>query len=227
MKRMGEIVIMGLVSAVLWVQPALAGEEAPTSAEPRCPVMAEDAANLAVSVPTDDGPVYFCCPKCIKKYTDEPAKYSAGVAAQRKVLADRPKVQVACPIEGAAVDSKVFSEKDGQKIYFCSKDCQAKYEAKPAEYAKNLANSYTYQTKCPISGDDIDPQAFMTTGNGQKIYFCCPKCAKGLTAEPAKYLPKLAEQGYSFEPADLTGTKEESGHGQQGQNHEGHGHHDH
>jgi YHS domain-containing protein len=82
----------------------------------------------------------------------------------------------------------------------------AKYEGDPIKYASALANSYTYQTKCPVMGEDIDPKSFATLANGTKIYFCCKGCDKKLFADPAKYAPKLAAQGITFDPKGLTAT---------------------
>ncbi len=174
-----------------------AGGHADKADVPLCPVMG-DPANLAVSTPTDDGPVYFCCKDCIPKYKADPAKYADKVAAQRQALASRPKVQVTCPVSGEPVDTSVFVEKDGKKVYFCCKGCVGKYEAKPEKYAAALANSYTYQTKCPVKGGDIDPQAFTTFAGGGKVYFCRQGCEDQLLAHPDEYLPNLAGQGVSM-----------------------------
>jgi YHS domain-containing protein len=159
-----------------------------------CPVTGKPA-NLLISVATDDGPVFFCSDACIDAYKKDPAKYAAKVAEQRKTLADRPKVQVTCPVSGNPVDKKVFIEQDGQKVYFCCKDCIDKFKADTAKYKAKLANSYSYQLKCPVMGGDIDPASFMDLTNGWRVYFCCPNCAGPLTKEPDKYLPKLADQG--------------------------------
>jgi YHS domain-containing protein len=164
---------------------------------PKCPVMGEPI-NFAVSVATDDGPVFFCCKDCIPKYEADPAKYAEKVAAQRKALADRPKVQVLCPVSGEPVDPKVFVEHDGAKVYFCCKGCIGKFQKDPEKYKAALANSYTYQTKCPVSGNAIDPEAHVG-----KIYFCCKGCPKKFFADPAKYAPNLEAQGFKFAAADM------------------------
>ncbi|MFQ5495237.1 MAG: hypothetical protein ACE5EX_07625, partial [Phycisphaerae bacterium] len=38
---------------------------------PNCPIMGESV-DFSVSTMTDDGPVYFCCPGCIKKFKKNP-----------------------------------------------------------------------------------------------------------------------------------------------------------
>ena len=216
---------VGLISAV-GLGGGIATAEDVTSGLPKCPVM-DEPVSFAVSVAADDGPVFFCCDACIPKYKKDPAKYAAKVAAQRKALAGRPKVQVTCPVSGEPVDRKAFIEKNGEKVYFCCKDCISKFQKEPDRYKVALANSYTYQTKCPVMGGDIDPQSFTTLAGGQKIYFCCPACEKKLFDDPAKYGPKLEAQGFKIKPDQIKPAKK----GEAGEHHDAHEHdhggHDH
>ncbi len=188
---------------------------------PRCPVMGGKI-NFLVSTETDEGPVYFCCASCISKYKAEPAVFADKVKAQREVLADRPKVQTVCPVSGKPVDSDVSTEHDGEKVYFCCKGCIAKYQAEPQKYRKALAHSYTYQTKCPVMGGEIDPQAFVRVAGGKKIYFCCQGCEDQLFAEPDKYLPKLADQGVSISADDMKHGENEASAGAPSDGHDSH-----
>lgn len=193
----------------------------PSAALPMCPVMGDEPINLAASLATPDGPVFFCCKDCIPKYQADPAKYATKVTAQRQALADRPKVQVVCPACEQPADPKITAEIGGRKISFSSAECMEKYRSDPAKYAFILANGFTYQTKCPVMDEAIDPKSFTKTASGFRIYFCCMDCEKKLFAEPAKYTPKLAAQGLTFDANELTPTppKDEPGHG--------HGDHDH
>ena len=61
------------------------GAHAEKAALPNCPIM-DEPINLAISVATDDGPVYFCCDGCLPKYQKNTGKYTTKVAAQRKAL---------------------------------------------------------------------------------------------------------------------------------------------
>ena len=79
------------------------GELGKVKALPNCPVMGEPI-DFTVSTATDDGPVFFCCDGCIKKYNKNPEKYAENTAAQRAALKDRPKIQVACLISKIGVD---------------------------------------------------------------------------------------------------------------------------
>lgn len=185
----------------------------PTSVA-KCPVTGEPI-NLAVSVTTDAGPVFFCCKGCISKFNANPTKYAGQVAAQRRALANRPKIQVTCPVTKEPVDPDVFFESDGKKVYFCCKGCINKYRRDPSKYASSLASSYTYQTKCPVTDEEIDPQAFTTAGNGMNIYFCCKGCDKRFFKDPQKYAPKLVAQGFTVNPKEMKHVADE---------HAGHGH---
>lgn len=173
---------------------------------PKCPVAGEDTINFNVSTMTDDGPVYFCCPHCIEKFTKNAKKYADKVAEQRKILHQLPAVQVTCPVSGEPVDAKIGLEVDGHKVHFCCDKCVAKYKKDPAKYRGSLAGCFTYQTKCPVSGKPIDPSAAMTNEDGTTIYFCCKDCPATFKADPKPYLGKLAEQGYVFE-ADKKGVR--------------------
>lgn len=166
---------------------------------PKCPVMGETI-NFSVKTMTDDGPVYFCCDMCIPKFKKDPAKYAEKLAAQRTALEKLDRVQVSCPVDGKSVDGKLTAEVGGHSIAFCSKHCQAKYTEHPGAFKAKLADSYTYQTRCPVSGEKIQPDSFTDLSTGQRIYFCCGNCSSKLLKDPAKYAPKLAEQGVTIDP---------------------------
>jgi YHS domain-containing protein len=204
-------VLFGLVEMV--VAPKALGQEKPgkitapaaTLIPPKCPVTGNPA-NLATSAPTLEGPVFFCCKDCIAKYKAEPAKFAGAVTAQRAILTQRPIVQVKCPVSGDPPDPKITLEKDGQKVAFCSEECRKKYAAEPGKYASALANAYTYQTKCPVMKEAINPTSFIKLASGETVYFCCKGCDDKLLADPAKYAPVLQEQGYTF---DFSKTKKD------------------
>lgn len=161
---------------------------------PHCPIM-DEPVDFGVSTMTDDGPVYFCCPECIEKYTKDPAKYADKVKAQRAALAKLDRVQVKCPLTGKPISKDAKVDVDGQAVYFCCPKCPDAYKKEPAKYKAKLAASYTYQTKCPVSGEGIDPAAFVDLADGTRVYCCCTKCIEKVKAEPGKYADKLAAQG--------------------------------
>ncbi len=213
------------VAAVTWnAAPTLAQNGDSEKNLPDCPVMGEPI-NLAVSTPTDDGPVFFCCKGCISKYNAKPGKFTKQVAEQRKAMEKLAKVQVTCPVTGEPVDPDVSIEADGNKVSFCCKGCVKKYQADPKKYAAKLVNSYTYQTTCPVMGEEIDPKSFTTLASGERVYLCCKGCDKKLKANPEKYLSKLTAQGYSYKAKDFAAKTEDGHEGHDhGDGHEGHGH---
>ncbi len=174
---------------------------------PKCPIM-DEPINLAVSTPTDDGPVFFCCKGCIKDYKAEPGKFAAKVASQHKILAKWDKVQVTCPVSGEPVESKVFTEHNGEKVGLCCKRCVKAFDSSPGKYKAALANSYTYQTKCPVSGSAIDASVSTVLPGGETVYFCCGDCSDKFMANPDKYAPKLAEQGVKVSVAKIKAAAE-------------------
>ena len=222
--------VLGLaVTLAVGLAPAAAQEggdgakEKAASVVARCPVTNEPV-NLAVSVATDEGPLFFCCKGCISKYQADPSKYAAKVAAQRKALASRDRVQVTCPVSRETVDPKVFVESNGQRVYFCCSGCTGKYQGNPDKYRSALANSYTYQTKCPVMDEEINPKVLTTTANGQNVYFCCKGCDKKFVNDPSKYAAHLVAQGFTLNPAEMKQPKKvDKAHGGDGHDHD----HDH
>lgn len=196
----GVVLGFGLCSTATEPKPGH-GATQPINAEtalPKCPVTGEPV-NFAISTATDDGPVYFCCKGCVKKFEADRGKYAASLAEQRKALASRPKVQVRCPVTDKPANLNIFITQNSEKIYFCSQECSSKFQKEPGKYKAALANSYTYQTTCPVMGEPINPQEFTTLATGETIYFCCPECEKKLLKEPTKYAPKLEAQGIKID----------------------------
>ena len=184
--------LLVLAIASLYAVPALA-EDTPTTL-PNCIAMSRPI-DLFNFVMTDDGPVYFCCPRCRGRFEKDPAKFQAKAVAQRDALAKLPRVQVKCPVSADPVVQQVSTQHDGQKVLFCAEKCMVSYKVDPAKFRGALLASYSYQTRCPVEGEPIDPKAFTTLSTGQTIYFCCPPCQSTLLADPAKYDDKLREQG--------------------------------
>lgn len=203
---MQRLAILFTLSAVLlgigFFRTAAADEKGTTPAVIKCPVEGAPA-NLTVSAATDAGPVFFCCEGCRGKFEAAPDGFAAQVAEQRKVLATRDKIQVACPVTGEPVNPKVSESIDGQSVSFCCKGCIERYKAEPAKYARNLANAYTYQTMCPVMNKEVKGNVFTMMATGEKIYLCCKGCDKRLAKDPEKYAPVLEAQGVRLDLAKL------------------------
>ena len=116
-------------------------------------------------------------------------------------------MQVACPVSGEPIDPKVSLEQDGRTVHFCCLKCVEKFKADAAKYKAMLAASYTYQTKCPISGEDINPTTAAVLPSGDKLYTCSKSCLEKLSAEADKVVAKMAAQGYPVKAEDLKKAK--------------------
>ncbi len=184
------------------VKPADSAKEK-AAERPECFVMGSPIV-FNVKSDTPEGPVYFCCAGCIAPFEKDPARFKEQVAAQRAAIAKLPRVQTACPISGNPLGKDAPSvEHKGQKVAFCCAGCKGKFEADPAKYEAKLAGAYTFQTKCPISGNPINPEAGVELVNGHTIYACCGDCAGKIAADPAKFAKALKAQGYAFKKTEL------------------------
>jgi len=56
---------------------------------------------------------------------------------------------------------------------------------KPADAAAKPVN-----TKCPVSGEDIDPSMTIVY-KGKTIAFCCADCEKKFNADPEKFVANM------------------------------------
>mgnify|MGYP001274291451 CR=1 FL=1 len=182
---------------------------------PTCPVT-DQPVDFSIKTMTKDGPVYFSSKECVKKFDDHPKAYADKIAEQRAALAKLERIQVACPVTGDPIDGKNFISVDGQQIDFCSKDCSAKYSAKPEKYKASLEGSYTYQTRCPVMNGKITPTVFTDLPSGQRIYLCCKGCDGKVQEDPAKYAAALARQGINIDAAKTKDAKSKSGEKDQG-----------
>lgn len=153
----------------------------------------------------EDGPVYFSSDAAIDKFKQNPDAYATRVTEQRAALAKLPRVQVNCPVTGNPIDGQTFVYTDGQGVYFCCQKCPPKYD--PARFKAALAGSYTYQTRCPVDGETIDPTAYTDLPTGQRVYFCCKGDIERFSRSPARYATRLAAQGINIEERKLSGSQ--------------------
>ena len=51
---------------------------------------------------------------------------------------------------------------------------------------------------CPLTGEDVDPEAPTEVYNGKVIGFCCAGCDKKFKKDPEKYMKNLSEDGSKF-----------------------------
>jgi YHS domain-containing protein len=46
--------------------------------------------------------------------------------------------QTTCPVMGGAINTNIFTEYKGKKVYFCCAECKGKFEAEPEKYISKL-----------------------------------------------------------------------------------------
>jgi YHS domain-containing protein len=154
----------------------------------KCPISGKDVDPAAISVFKNQA-IGFCCMNCKAK----------------------------CPRNDMDVVAGITLEHKGVLIAFCSEDCKTAFPtdpekyinryphfkeaydkavkdaAKPAEKPKAAPDkAKAINTKCPLSGKDVDAAASVTF-KAQVIAFCCNNCKGKFEAEPAKYIAKVAE----------------------------------
>jgi len=95
---------------------------------------------------------------------------------------EKGKFKATCPVSGKpAVEDKSVAYKDA-KVYFCCGGCPGAFEKDVAKYAAKanqqlVATEQATQTKCPLSGGKLNPDATVTVGD-VKVQFCCNNCQK-------------------------------------------------
>lgn len=74
---------------------------------------------------------------CKDKSADTPTNPAGEVQKAAGTVASTVS-QTTCPIMGKPIDKSVFTEYQGQKVYFCCPGCIEKFKAEPEKYTKDL-----------------------------------------------------------------------------------------
>jgi YHS domain-containing protein len=105
--------------------------------------------------------------------------------------------QTNCPVMGGKIDSTLYTDIQGQRVYHCCSMCSAKLKADPDTYFKKAAEKgvlfENIQATCPVSGKKLESKTVYTDYQGRRVYFCCQGCIGKLDADPQTYLKKLDE----------------------------------
>ncbi|MFH1685892.1 MAG: YHS domain-containing protein [bacterium] len=124
------------------------------------------------------------------------------------------KNQTLCPVMGGKIDSTVFTDIQGQRVYHCCPMCSDKLKVDPDKYFKKAAAEGVLfentQTTCPVSGEKLEDKSVYTDFDGRRVAFCCKKCRGRFDDDPAKYLKKLDERAGA--EAEKKTTMDHSGH---------------
>ena len=125
---------------------------------------------------------------------------AATIYAANEPVNDSNKVvpeyynQTHCPIMGGPIDSSVYTDIDGQRVYHCCPMCSDKLKTDPDKYFIESAEKgilfENIQTVCPVSGEPVDTTVFAEY-KGRRVYFCCENCMPEFAKKPRFYLDKL------------------------------------
>jgi YHS domain-containing protein len=104
-----------------------------------------------------------------------------GAADEKKAEGQAKKeFKATCPVSGKdAVRDQSVAYKE-KKVYFCCGNCKAAYEKEPEKFTGKanwqlVQTRQFVQTKCPLSGGDVDKKKSVEVG-GVKVAFCCDMC---------------------------------------------------
>jgi len=128
------------------------------------------------------------------------------------------KNQTHCPVMGGKIDSTVYTDIQGQRVYHCCTMCSAKLKKDPDTYFKKSAAEgvlfENIQTTCPVSGERLENKSVYTDFEGHRIAFCCEKCRGTFNEDTQKFLSEMDA------PDKMEKDQEEHNHS----GHEGHNH---
>lgn len=79
--------------------------------------------------------VYFCCPGCEGPYLKDVEKSLRAIGAKGQTVAS---IQTTCPVSGKPIDTDVYVEHAGRRIFFHCPACLPEFEQDPDGFAKSL-----------------------------------------------------------------------------------------
>lgn len=130
-----------------------------------------------------------CLPMAL---ADDEKKDSKGKTADKaadkaeKGDKEEPKFTAKCPVSGEAAVKEQFTAYKEKEVYFCCDKCKAKFEADSKAFVEKANQQLVQtkqfkQTKCPLSGGDLNKEQFTKVG-AVKVTFCCEKCKGAIEA---------------------------------------------
>ena len=73
------------------------------------------------------------CAGCGREESPAPSASTPSAMPETAVVA-----QKLCPVMGGAIDTNVYVEHEGRRVYFCCEGCKAEFAKDPAKYLKIL-----------------------------------------------------------------------------------------
>ena len=96
---------------------------------------------------------------------------------------------------GGKIDSAVYTDIQGQRVYHCCPMCSDKLKKDPDKYFKKAAEEgvlfENIQETCPVSGMKLEKKEVHIDHKGRRVYFCCEGCIGAFNENPENYLAKL------------------------------------
>jgi YHS domain-containing protein len=146
---------------------------------------------------------------------DETKKEAAKEAVQE--APKELKNQTLCPVMGGKIDSAVFTDIQGQRVYHCCPMCSKGLKKDPDKYFKKAAEEgilfENVQTICPVSGEKLEKKSSYTDYEGRRVFFCCDGCKGPFKEDPQQYLSRLDAPAEKVEKPEAEEKDEHKGHG--------------
>ncbi len=130
---MKKLMLLMVMAGILICGTAFA-EEKDLALQTVCPVMGGKI-NKNEYTDYQGQRIYFCCPACKPKFSEDPEKYMQKIV-DNKVLLE--SVQEKCPVMGGKINKKLFEDYKGRRIYFCCEGCRPNFTKDPENYLKKL-----------------------------------------------------------------------------------------
>lgn len=109
------------------------------------------------------------------------------------------KNQTHCPVMGGKIDSTIYTDIQGHRVYHCCPMCSKSLKKDPDKYFQKAADEgvlfENIQTACPVSGMKLEKKGSYVDYKGHRVYLCCNDCADAFNKTPEDYLAKLDLQG--------------------------------
>lgn len=108
---------------------------------------------------------------------DDPGKHKEHPDAGQPTA---KKAQTTCPVMGGAVNTNLYVDADGKRVYFCCKGCPEEFKKDPAKYISKLEKEGVTLEKTPANASAKDPttkpEAASAQGEGQSGHKGCGGC---------------------------------------------------
>src|SRR3954469_14904107 len=174
--------------AIIVPKPPEPAPAASASAKPIntvCPVSGKPVV-LPNTLAFEGKTVGFCCDKCPVEFTKDPKKFAANIKADAAPADKKDEKKADAKPADKKPDAKPEEKKPEDKKVADAKPAEKKPDAKPEEPKKLVA----INTKCPVSGEDVDASVVSLFEN-KGIGFCCEDCQKKFLKDPAKFKDKI------------------------------------